>query len=68
MEQGGVERVQNGARRGSDGVKWCKEGWKMGQGGVETVQSGARRGGDGAEWGKEGRRWSKMVQGWAAMV
>ena len=54
MGQGGVEMVQNGARRGCDGVKWCEEGLKMGQRGVERVQSGARRGGNGAKWGKEG--------------
>ena len=44
MVQGGVVMVQNGARKGDDGVKWGKVGWKqcrMGQGGVVMVENRA---------------------------
>ena len=54
MGQGGAVMVQNGARKGDDGVKWCKEGLKMGQGRVKMVQNGARRGSSGAKQCKEG--------------
>ena len=68
MEQGGVKMVQNGAGRGSNGVKWDKMGWKecrmgqggwkwckMVQGGAAMVENGARQGSSSAKWCKEGR-------------